>query len=59
MPRPFHMHPPHKPSKVVHLANPILGYKIIEFGNHALKRMEQRSVSEEEVLKALLPADRC
>ena len=54
MPRPFHMRPPDKPSKVVHLPNPILGYKIVEFGYHALERMEQRSVSEEDVLKALV-----
>jgi len=47
MPRPFRMRPPDKPSKVVHLPNPILGYKVVEFGYHALERMEQRNVSEE------------
>ncbi len=51
MPAPFP--PSEKPSQVIHLEEPILGYRTIEIGFHAVERMEQRGVSLEDVLKTL------
>ncbi len=44
---------PQRSGKLIRVPKPILGYEFVEFTTHVLDRMDQRGVTEEDILKVL------